>query len=789
MQMSGRTDKRRALDYLARALPPADLMLPGMDEMMERVAEHALSVRKQAPWGDAIPEDIFLAFVLFPRVNDEDPAFYHDAIWASLGPRLAGKDMARAALEVNRWCCENAAYQSTDDRTANALTVLRRGFGRCGEESVLLVSALRACALPARQIYAPLWSHCDDNHAWVEVWVDGGWHYMGACEPELSLDSGWFTAAASKAMLTRTRAWGLLPAQERCEGMDGGAYIINRTAAYAKTALLTLRVTENGAPKPGLRVDFELANMAAYAPICQKTTDGDGRVDLLTGLGTLHLYLTDGERALEATVDVADRTDYTLNFAGARPFSPGSARFEQRPPRESRMQSADGSKAEAKAHARWLAGAAAARERRFALPAGTDAVLRRARGNRAEVEIFLSDARFDAADARALVDGLRDKDLGDATADMLRDALEGALPWRERWPRKVWAEGVLCPRVADEPLRPFRRWARAALPGFEDAREVWRYILARVRAEDMRPRGLTPDSRAALEQGVSTPLGRDILFVALCRVNGIPARLDPVTGEKQYYAGGAYRPLSGEAPARLRLLNRSGRTLTGGVHFSVSALEGGAFRKLSLYGVQLKDALDVALPAGRYRVMTAARQIDGSLEGNVTCVGLASGEAREVALALPEDRTGDVLLRAALSPLCAWAADGGAISLPEAAREHPAIVAVIAPGQEPTEHFLNELMENREALRKREIGLWLLVGDWPDAENDKLKRVLSELEDAKCLARPDAAALVRWREIMNAGELRLPLAVAVDEAGRGLFAFVNYNVGSVETLIRVIDAR
>ena len=42
--------------------------------------------------------------------------------------------------------------------------------------------------IPARQIYTPRWAHCDDNHAWVEVWVDGSWHFLGACEPEETLD-------------------------------------------------------------------------------------------------------------------------------------------------------------------------------------------------------------------------------------------------------------------------------------------------------------------------------------------------------------------------------------------------------------------------------------------------------------------------------------------------------------------------------------------------------------------------------------------------------------------------
>ena len=290
--------------FLRRALPEADLMtLP--EEALDRVARHALAVREAAPWGACVPRDIFLAYVLFPRVNDEAPAAYHAPLWEALRARVSGLDMAGAALEVNRWCFEQATYRSTDARTADALTVIRRGFGRCGEESVLLTCALRACGLPARQLYAPLWSHCDDNHAWVEVWADGDWHYMGACEPETALDSGWFTAAASKAMLVRTRAFGILPAGERAELRRGTAWIVNRTAAYARTRLLTVRVSEGGAPLMGIRVAFELCNMAAFRPICEKATDACGRAELLTGLGTLRVRATDGRRYIEADVDVS----------------------------------------------------------------------------------------------------------------------------------------------------------------------------------------------------------------------------------------------------------------------------------------------------------------------------------------------------------------------------------------------------------------------------------------------------------------------------------------------------
>lgn len=103
----------------------------------------------------------------FPRVNNEDPVFYHEILRREFGDGLSGLTMTQAALEINFRCYARATYCPADDRTASALTVLRRGRGRCGEESTLLVCALRASGIPARQVYVPRWSHCDDNHAWV----------------------------------------------------------------------------------------------------------------------------------------------------------------------------------------------------------------------------------------------------------------------------------------------------------------------------------------------------------------------------------------------------------------------------------------------------------------------------------------------------------------------------------------------------------------------------------------------------------------------------------------------
>ena len=136
------------------------------------------------------------------------------------------------------------SYQCTDDRTSSALDCYRKGYGRCGEESVFAVNALRSVGIPARQVYAPKWSHCDDNHAWVEAWCGGKWHYFGACEPRPVLDQGWFRNAASRAMMVHSRSVESYHDGDNIVGRDGITLVENQLARYAKTKKIKIRVED-----------------------------------------------------------------------------------------------------------------------------------------------------------------------------------------------------------------------------------------------------------------------------------------------------------------------------------------------------------------------------------------------------------------------------------------------------------------------------------------------------------------------------------------------------------------
>ena len=192
------------MKFLYGTMPVRDAGEYGFNLFLSYV-KHALMLREKVAWCKELPEDVFVNYVLYDRINSEDITDCRPFFYEQIMGRVAGMSLWEAILEINYWCAEHATYEATDSRTASPMTMYRSGKGRCGEESTFAVTAYRSVGIAARQVYTPRWAHCDDNHAWVEVFVDGEWHFLGACEPEEVLDTGWFSGPANRAILIHTR--------------------------------------------------------------------------------------------------------------------------------------------------------------------------------------------------------------------------------------------------------------------------------------------------------------------------------------------------------------------------------------------------------------------------------------------------------------------------------------------------------------------------------------------------------------------------------------------------------
>lgn len=769
-------ERRQAMEFLWDHLPRSDLdCYPA--ELFLRFADHALALRKTAPWCRDLEEEIFLHYVLFPRVNDEDLSFHREIFYNALWPRIKDLPSQEAqALEVNRWCHEHACYQAQDERTASPLTVFRCGSGRCGEESAFLVSALRSVGLPARQVYAPRWSHCDDNHAWVEVLCGDAWRFLGACEPEPELDRGWFITAASRAMLVHSRIFGQgsSPLHGEFLGREGAVRWFNQTSRYAQTQILTFRALADGKPAPGTRFRLQVLSEASFHTIAVLTADGQGIARARLGLGSLHVLAE--RQGLWAEAD-CEGEDTVLSLAPPEEGGSPWLDLDFYAPTGGRPAPGVLSGAQKIERAETLRRGNALRVERTAScfpPEDAPELLRRARGNWETLRAFLDGEG--APRRERLVRTLSDKDLRDVTLETLEDHFTNLPPCPAGLPEDIYWTYVACPRAALEALTPWRGGLRRRLADWQGTpAQLWDRLEALLKdAGDNRYGNLYWTPLQALESGSCDEKSRRVLLVAALRTLGIPARLRTLDGAPEVWRDGAFYAIRPRETGILRLRGTE-------QSWTLSRWQDGDWLLLRPEA----GAAELTLPAGRYRLITSVRLPNGNQFASRMDLRLPPGEERTAVLRQRTCRLEDLLDSRPLPRLSASTPEGETI--PDLFRQEggrPVLAVWLEEGGEPTEHVLNELLDRRPALDALPVRLLFLVRSRESLRHPALAARLAGWDRAQVLLDDWNCDLELLARHLGCDPDIPPLAVVCDGAGRAVYSISGYRAGSVELLVR-----
>lgn len=838
-------DEAVCMRFLYAYMHPCDMVSYPVETLASYV-KAALAMRREISYAKQVPGELFLNYVLFARVNNEDLDGSRGWIYEQLCPRVKEKQsMAEAALEVNYWCYEKATYIPSDGRTLAPIGMCRSAKGRCGEESTLAVSAMRSVGIPARQCYVPRWAHCDDNHAWVEVWTDGEWHYLGACEPEAVLDKGWFSAAASKAMLVHAKAPSDLSSGEAAYGTPLYS-LMNVTERYADCVRLSVTVTENGVPLANVPVAFCLVNYSELFPIYQEKTDSEGRASFLTGKGDLYVCAVYNGRYHGSRVNMRKQQKLVLEmekgFIPEKIESVLTEIFDLNPPIETMPKAQTAAQREE--HERRLAQCEAIRaayEAGFVkgdIPKSEDIAEKAqkadekkaeaprehwkrfyasARGNVEEIRRFREMDEFAEEDKLLLLDTLRPKDFVDTEADALASYLRASLPYKNTYSPEVYQNYVLAPRVATEKLNGNRpaiiKQLKASQTVFETAKQVWEYLNTHLtKLPDHGMKNLPADAAGCLKYGVCTESCLRTVFVEICRAIGLPARLNPVTRKPEAViaANGevTFAEMADKSETakdgrptgmpKLTLVNGEKTPLEYGLHFSIARFEDGEYHTLNYFGTEVKDKTVLTLPAaGSYRVITTQRQIDGGVSAILSsfCVKddctfplkRAESKTKEKLHAAP---LADTQVQLIGTEACSITAESAkkSVSMKSLCAGRKTILIFAEPGKEPTEHLLQEILECQTAYRTNGYRLIIALSDTAGLGNETLQKVLAAGLDLTCVLCTDAAYVYALHEALHVGDERLPYAIAIAEDGCGLFAFANYNIRTAWTLMEIFQA-
>ena len=817
--------EKEALEFLYAYMPLADLTDYPTEFYLENVRA---SFRTAEEMGWNVPEREFRHFVLPLRVNNEQLDSSRIVFYRELKPRVEGLSMQEAILEVNHWCHEKLTYQPSDARTLSPLGSMKNALGRCGEESTFCVAALRSVGIPARQVYTPRWAHTDDNHAWVEAWADGQWHFLGACEPEPVLDLGWFNAPASRAMLMHTKVFGRYDGPEE-KVLESPNYTeINLIDNYAETAEMTVYVVDDtGMGIPGARVDFCIYNYAEFYPAMTKYTDDSGKVTISAGLGDMLVWAALGERnyAWCKASFGKDKTvvlDVSWNRNGPTEMTIVPPAEKAKIPEVTPEQRAENDRRFAREDSLRHAYEATfpTHDEALAFVQGQGyghhmtAPILASRGNWETIEAFMPMSGNHERVEQVLT-ALSGKDLKDAPLEVLQDYYA--------------ADRFLGARVENEFLTPFYGYFREH---FTDAvaspEALVEWVRNHVTVLDSPLAWNIPMSPAAVfESGLALPRSRDIFFVSLARALGFEAQKDPVTGKVQYRQDGEWFDVHFDgAPAAkaptgiLRLSYSPTRAIPNPgyySHFTISRLVNGRPRLLTFDegevdmggGVDWEHVFRSGYPleAGQYLLVSGNRSSDGSVPVTMKFFSIKEGETTTVDLVIREEE-GKVGVIGSFDAETLYTQMPDQVGHDDTSFHGLSVesiprqsvlsavgrgfyaLAVVEPGKEPTNHFLRDLAAVREALETWGRPILLLT-----ESTAAMEKLTAEIRAGRYGKLPATVLFgidtngIRG-SIMSSGGLStgsLPVVILADSFNRVFFSSEGYSIGLGARLCDVIN--
>ena len=822
-------EEREALTFMYAYMPIGDITDYSGDFYLKNIRS-SFQARNEMPWGDSIPEDIFRHFVLPVRINNENLDESRMVFFDELKDRVKGLSLYDAVLEVNHWCHEKVIYTPSDGRTSSPLASVKTAYGRCGEESTFTVAALRSVGIPARQVYTPRWAHTDDNHAWVEAWVNGKWYFLGACEPEPVLNLGWFNGPAYRGMLMHTKVFGKYNGPEDVMERTDGYTEINVIDNYAPSAKAVITVTDaNGKPVKDALVEFKIYNYAEFNSVARKKTDADGKCSLSAGKGDMLVWASkdgkfgyskvsfgkDGEITIALNKKPGDVETIALDIIPPVDGSiPAEVTPEQKEANAKRLLEEDAIRNKYVATFYTEEKAEALAKELSIDPMKTEDFMIGSRGNWMEIEKFLRETPAEKrAQAMALLDVVSAEDLRDTPASVLADHLNNTPAVQSEW----FNEYIMNPRVANEFLTPYKSFFAAniepslAKQAVENPQALVDWVKNNVSINDALNAQRIPIMPMGVWKSRITDKGsRNIFFVAVARSLGIPARIEPVARKIQYFKDNAWVDVDFEAAVQTTA--KQGKVIASYQpikalqdpkyysHFTIAkVLPNGTLQTLNFerggnvdmglgdtWSGLLKKPL--SMDEGNYMLVTGTRMANGSVLAEIEFFNVEADKTTPIQLEMRESKDEIQVIGNFNSENKFKRADNGEeTSLLATTGRGYYIVALLGSRQEPTNHAMRDIAAVKKELEDWGRGIVLLFPDEKGYKNFDPKEfgdlpgtITYGLDIDGAIQKEMATAM----KLQNANTL--PIFLIADTFNRVVFVSQGYTIGLGEQLMKVI---
>ena len=822
--------QREALTFLYAYMPLGDITDYSGEFFLENI-DYTFKAKEEMPWGKLIPEREFRHFVLPVRVNNENLDNSRKVFYEELKDRVKNLSLHDAVLEVNHWCHEKVVYTPSDSRTSSPLASVKTAYGRCGEESTFTVAALRSVGIPARQVYTPRWAHTDDNHAWVEAWVDGKWYFLGACEPEPVLNLGWFNAPASRGMLMHTKVFGRYNGPEEIMHQNPNFTEINIISNYASSASAFVQVVDaGGQPVADAKVEFKVYNYAEFYTVATKKTNAEGKTFLSAGKGDMLVWASkDGQfgygklsfgkdNELVVKLDKKPGEAYSVELDIVPPVEGNNmpeVTAEQRAENNRRMAVEDSIR---NAYVATFMTDASAREFAKKYQLDEDAVAKilvASRGNHDVICNFLARLRSDKSKAGGIdmLQRISSKDLRDVSLDVLIDHMQSHV-YKENM--DYFRRFIRNPRVANEMLTPYKSFFEKAISEADKAafKADWNklavWVSENINVDATCNLGGAPISPAGVWKArVADAHSRNIFFVSMARSLGIPSRIDEVTGKVQLISNDGVTDVNFGATDQVKA--KKGKLVAKYTpikslsdpkyysHFSISKLTDEGTLQLLNYdegdvdmgeGATWSNLLKVgtALDEGNYLMVTGTRLASGGVLAEMEFFQMEAGKTTTLDLVMRESKDDVQVIGSFNSESLYKPLDSDDMkSILNTTGRGYYIVAVLGVNQEPTNHALRDIAAKASDFEEWGRGMVLLFPSEEDYAKFRPqdfpglpKNITFGIDKDGSIQKQIA------KEMKLANSTILPMFIIGDTFNRVVFVSQGYTIGLGEQMMKVI---
>jgi len=376
--------------------------------------------------------------------------------------------------------------------------------------------------------------------------------------------------------------------------------------------------------------------------------------------------------------------------------------------------------------------------------------------------------------------------------------------WGHMLPSEIFAKYVLNPRISREQQSAYRREIQAFFTEEQKTQfqknpgEIWNWICKNIQEEPAyeyeelltTPVGTLRYQRASLES-------KKVLFVAVCRTLGVPARLNPLDGEMQYYGENAFLNVENsekteevcEKTAQIHLKSGDDTRWVYMQNWTIAKKsETGYLWQTLQLGEGYQGEAKLEVEAGTYRVITTNRLPNGNQFAACTEFDIENGQTKEIQLTLRKAELKDMLEEIPLEEFVVEDEQGTKILGSQKVKEGTSLFIWHEVGKEPTEHILNELRERSQEFAALGSRVNLILKHKEDQADPTFAKTKAELPGAAVYYDEGTENINVLARRMYGDSDKLPLILVVKEGMQGVYSASGYNVGTGDMLLRVLNS-